>query len=109
MARSRDLVHRLVRVLYRIRKPHCRHRTGSPPLMRFRAPQSPQRYSTPARINPAGTPVPEADAADPPGAPGLSIPPGGPLLMIAWRKGRVGVGNWSMQCSVSVWLVGVPG
>jgi hypothetical protein len=100
MANDRDFVHRLVRVLYRIRKPHCRHRTGSPPLMRFRAPQSPHRYSTPARINPAGTPVPEADAAaaDPPGAPGLSIPPGGPLLMITWRKARIGgwMQYWSM-------------
>jgi len=40
-------VHRLVRTLYRIRNPQLRHRTGSPPLMTFLAPQSPQRYSTP--------------------------------------------------------------
>ena len=42
--------HRLVRVLQRIRKPHCRQRTGSPPLMTLRAPQSPHRYSTPRMI-----------------------------------------------------------
>lgn len=40
-------VQRLVRVLYKIRKPHCRQRTGSPLLIIFFAPQSPQRYSTP--------------------------------------------------------------
>ena len=40
-------VHLLVLVLYKIRKPHWRHRTGSPPLITFLAPQSPHRYSTP--------------------------------------------------------------
>ena len=39
-----------VLVLYKIRKPHCLHRTGSPPLITLRAPQSPQRYSTPLKI-----------------------------------------------------------
>ena len=40
-------VRRFVRTLYKILNPQCRHRTGSPFLMRFRTPQSPQRYSTP--------------------------------------------------------------
>ena len=44
-------LHRLVRILYNIRKPHCRQRTGSPLLILFRAPQSPQRYSTPRNCN----------------------------------------------------------
>ena len=39
--------HRLVLVLYKIRNPHWRQRTGSPPLIKFLAPQSPHRYSTP--------------------------------------------------------------
>ena len=52
--------HRLVLVLYKIRNPHCRQRTGSPPLIKFRAPQSPHRYSTP-RI--AGIPMAMAEDA----------------------------------------------
>jgi hypothetical protein len=59
---------RLVRVLYNIRKPHCRHRTGSPPLIMFRAPQSPHRYSTPRIMG--GTP--DAEVAEGPAAP---LPP----------------------------------
>ena len=43
-------LHRFVLILYRMRKPQCRHRTGSLPLIRFRAPQSPHRYSTPELI-----------------------------------------------------------
>lgn len=46
--------HLLVLVLYKILNPQCRHRTGSPLLIMFLAPQSPQRYSTPLMI---GTPV----------------------------------------------------
>ena len=45
---------RFVRVLYNIRKPHCRHRTGSPPLIMFLAPQSPHRYSTPRIVGTGG-------------------------------------------------------
>ena len=56
--------HRFVLVLYKIRKPHCRHRTGSPPLIIFRAPQSPHLYSTPLM---RGTPVPELPGSAPPG------------------------------------------
>ena len=40
-------LHRLVLVLYKIRNPHCRQRTGSSFFITFFAPQSPQRYSTP--------------------------------------------------------------
>ncbi len=43
----KEHLHRLVRILYKIRKPHCRQRTGSPALILLRAPQSPHRYSTP--------------------------------------------------------------
>jgi len=57
-------LHRLVRILYRIRNPHCRQRTGSPALIMLRAPQSPQRYSTPR-----GTPTGAAAAVAVAGAP----------------------------------------
>jgi hypothetical protein len=40
-------LHRLVRILYKIRNPHCRQRTGSLALITLIAPQSPHRYSTP--------------------------------------------------------------
>ena len=43
----KEHLHRLVRILYKIRKPHCRQRTGSPLFILLRAPQSPHRYSTP--------------------------------------------------------------
>ena len=42
-------LHRFVRTLYKMRKPHCRQRMGSPPLIMVRVPQSPHRYSTPPR------------------------------------------------------------
>mmetsp|Transcript_38496 Transcript_38496/g.93310 ORF Transcript_38496/g.93310 Transcript_38496/m.93310 type:complete len:237 (+) Transcript_38496:1317-2027(+) len=45
--RASNWISRFVRTLYKIRNPQCRHRTGSPFFMRFRTPQSPQRYSTP--------------------------------------------------------------
>lgn len=57
-------LHLLVLVLYKIRNPHCRHRTGSPPLMTLRAPQSPHRYSTPLIM---GIAVPVVCANVPPG------------------------------------------
>ena len=50
--------HRFVLVLYKIRNPHCRQRTGSPPFIKFRAPQSPHRYSTPRIIGMAEEPPP---------------------------------------------------
>ena len=61
VVKSKDL-HLFVRVLYKILKPHWRQRTGSPPLIMFRAPQSPQRYSTPRM---AGRPVPGVAPAGP--------------------------------------------
>eukprot|EP00568_Trieres_chinensis_P007113 CAMPEP_0183306682 /NCGR_PEP_ID=MMETSP0160_2-20130417/13524_1 /TAXON_ID=2839 ORGANISM="Odontella Sinensis, Strain Grunow 1884" /NCGR_SAMPLE_ID=MMETSP0160_2 /ASSEMBLY_ACC=CAM_ASM_000250 /LENGTH=68 /DNA_ID=CAMNT_0025470121 /DNA_START=520 /DNA_END=722 /DNA_ORIENTATION=+ len=55
-----------------MRKPHCRQRTGSPPLITLRAPQSPQRYSTPRMMG-----IPEGVVAGP-------DPPGGtPEAMVA--------------------------
>ena len=51
-------VHRLVLVLYKIRNPQVRHRTGSPPLIIFLDPQSPHLYSTPRMM---GRPEPEAE------------------------------------------------
>ena len=68
-------VHRLVRVLYKMRNPHCRQRTGSPPLITLRAPQSPHRYSTPRIMGMAVPPgvVPVA---------GVVLPGGAVLAMI---------------------------
>lgn len=64
-------LHLLVRVLYRIRKPHWRQRTGSPPLITFFDPQSPHRYSTPRKMgNPAGG---ADEGTDPAAAPGVDI------------------------------------
>jgi len=58
-----NCISRFVRVLYKIRNPHCRQRTGSPPLITFLAPQSPQRYSTPRIIGiPAGVVLESASA-----------------------------------------------
>ena len=45
----RTNIHLFVRILYKIRNPHWRQRTGSDALIIFFAPQSPQRYSTPPR------------------------------------------------------------
>ena len=63
-------VRRFVRTLYKILNPQCRHRTGSPFLMRLRTPQSPQRYSTPfingiAPVVVVVVAVPATDAAPP--------------------------------------------
>ena len=63
-------VRRFVRILYKMRNPHCLHRTGSPPFITFRAPQSPQRYSTP-RIRDKGGCTGAAAAA-------LVVPDGAP-------------------------------
>jgi len=48
--RRKKNLHLFVLVLYKIRNPHCRHRTGSPPLITLRAPQSPHLYSTPLKM-----------------------------------------------------------
>jgi len=67
--RASNWISRFVRILYRIRKPHCLQRTGSPPLIKFLAPQSPHLYSTPRIAVPR-----EDDGVDPGWSMSLMLP-----------------------------------
>lgn len=67
MNENKHNLHRFVRILYNMRNPHVRQRTGSPPFNIWIAAQSPQRYSTPVRNGIAAPPAP-ADPGAPSGA-----------------------------------------